>query len=387
MGKYLNGYEPDLRAALRAPYVPPGWNEWDVAGNGYGEYNYLLNENHRVVRYGGRPRRYLTDVLSRLASSFVRHSTRHGRGARAAVRARGRDVRAARALRVRAARRAPVPPPAARRARRRSTPRPRRQPALARRSRRSPPAEIDTIDRDFRRRVAPCRRSTAWSARSSSSVARAGLANNTYFVFSSDNGYHMGEHRLRPGKMTAFDTDIRVPLDRRGPGDPARHADRRAGREHRPRADLRGAGRAHAPPSVDGRSLVPLLEGQHPRRLAARGARRAPRSRHRRRRPRLSRAGERQPAVVRGDAARARALRRVRRRRARVLRHRLDPYELRNAYRDSGRCCARSCTASSRARRTVTARGECHLADQLLPYASSTVRKTATTLRPIRPRP
>ena len=45
-----------------------------------------------------------------------------------------------------------------------------------------------------------------------------GLAENTYFVFSSDNGLHMGEHRLKTGKMTAFDTDINVPLVIDGPG-------------------------------------------------------------------------------------------------------------------------------------------------------------------------
>jgi hypothetical protein len=43
-------------------------------------------------------------------------------------------------------------------------------------------------------------------------VAAIGEDKNTYFVFSSDNGYHMGEHRLLPGKMTAFDMDIRVLL-------------------------------------------------------------------------------------------------------------------------------------------------------------------------------
>ena len=48
-------------------------------------------------------------------------------------------------------------------------------------------------------------------------LAARGLARNTYVVFSSDNGYHMGEHRLLPGKETAFETDIRVPLIVAGP--------------------------------------------------------------------------------------------------------------------------------------------------------------------------
>jgi arylsulfatase A-like enzyme len=45
-----------------------------------------------------------------------------------------------------------------------------------------------------------------------------GIANNTYVFFSSDNGYHMGDHRLRPGKMTPYETDIHVPLVVWGPG-------------------------------------------------------------------------------------------------------------------------------------------------------------------------
>src|SRR5919201_3859597 len=49
MGKYLNGYEPKQALGGSKPYVPPGWNEWDVAGNGYPEFNYDLNENGKVV--------------------------------------------------------------------------------------------------------------------------------------------------------------------------------------------------------------------------------------------------------------------------------------------------------------------------------------------------
>ena len=46
------------------------------------------------------------------------------------------------------------------------------------------------------------------------------LTDKTYFVFSSDNGYHLGQHRLNRGKQTAFDTDIHVPLIVAGPGVP-----------------------------------------------------------------------------------------------------------------------------------------------------------------------
>jgi arylsulfatase A-like enzyme len=44
---------------------------------------------------------------------------------------------------------------------------------------------------------------------------------NTYFVFSSDNGFHLGQFHMPAGKETPYDTDIHVPLVVRGPGVPA----------------------------------------------------------------------------------------------------------------------------------------------------------------------
>ncbi|KAH7015555.1 alkaline-phosphatase-like protein [Ilyonectria destructans] len=46
----------------------------------------------------------------------------------------------------------------------------------------------------------------------------AGLLDDTYIIYSSDNGFHLGQHRLPPGKECGFDEDIRVPLFVRGPG-------------------------------------------------------------------------------------------------------------------------------------------------------------------------
>jgi arylsulfatase A-like enzyme len=49
----------------------------------------------------------------------------------------------------------------------------------------------------------------------------SGQADNTYIIYTSDNGYHIGQHRLPPGKTCGFEEDIRVPLIIRGPGVPA----------------------------------------------------------------------------------------------------------------------------------------------------------------------
>jgi N-acetylglucosamine-6-sulfatase len=68
LGKYLNGYQPRTHA------VAPGWSEWDVAGNGYGEFNYDLNQNATINRYGRAPADYLTDVVSAAAVAFIKQS-------------------------------------------------------------------------------------------------------------------------------------------------------------------------------------------------------------------------------------------------------------------------------------------------------------------------
>ncbi|KAH7231026.1 alkaline-phosphatase-like protein [Fusarium tricinctum] len=46
------------------------------------------------------------------------------------------------------------------------------------------------------------------------------IMDNTYIIYTSDNGYHIGQHRLPPGKECGFEEDINVPLLIRGPGVP-----------------------------------------------------------------------------------------------------------------------------------------------------------------------
>lgn len=49
---------------------------------------------------------------------------------------------------------------------------------------------------------------------------RHGILEDTYFIFSTDNGYHVGQHRLQPGKQCAYKEDINIPFIVRGPGVP-----------------------------------------------------------------------------------------------------------------------------------------------------------------------
>ncbi|QZY28998.1 sulfatase-like hydrolase/transferase [Nocardioides coralli] len=47
---------------------------------------------------------------------------------------------------------------------------------------------------------------------------RRAVGRDTYVVLTSDNGFHIGQHRLERGKGTPFTSDVRVPLLVTGPG-------------------------------------------------------------------------------------------------------------------------------------------------------------------------
>jgi N-acetylglucosamine-6-sulfatase len=91
-----------------------------------------------------------------------------------------------------------------------------------------------------------------------------GELSSTYIVFSSDNGFHMGQHRLGEGKRLAYEEDIRVPLIVRGPGVPASVT--RSGMVVNNDLAPTFAQWAQASPllPVDGRSLVPMLRPSPP---------------------------------------------------------------------------------------------------------------------------
>ena len=49
-------------------------------------------------------------------------------------------------------------------------------------------------------------------------LSAEGILNETYIIFTSDNGYMQGQHRLHQGKFVAYDPSSKVPLMIRGPG-------------------------------------------------------------------------------------------------------------------------------------------------------------------------
>ncbi|RAJ58858.1 sulfatase-like protein [Streptomyces sp. Amel2xB2] len=92
-------------------------------------------------------------------------------------------------------------------------------------------------------------------------LKKKGLADETYFVFGSDNGFHMGEHRLRPGKQTAYDTDINVPLTVTGPAVPSGEKIPEAAENTDLDPTFLDMAGVKPPSSVDGSSLLDLMRG------------------------------------------------------------------------------------------------------------------------------
>ena len=262
IGKYLNGYGVQRKAR-----VPPGWSQWYGAVH-LAYFNHSLSRNGKIVTFGRRARDYQTDVYTRLAVDFVAHHARsskpfflwlsywaphdgspHERGDPKGV---------------------PTPVPAPRhkgRFKHEYMPVSHAfdehdvsdKPLEIRRHRRFTAREIAGIRADYRQRLESLLAVDEGVARVVRELQRHHALTRTLIVFTSDNGYLQGEHRLRQGKEWPYEPSIRVPLLMRGPGVPhGRHIDE-------PVANVDVAPTlveaAHATPrrAMDGYSLWPLF--------------------------------------------------------------------------------------------------------------------------------
>ena len=256
LGKYMNGYE--------TTYVPPGWGDWYAISGNYTSTR--LNENGRIVDYD--PGQYhLDDVLSEKAAGYVRDPTGHVPS----------FLLPDRPFFMWLGTTAPHQP---------AEPAPRHEDAFADVSLPESPSfdEDDLSDKPgwirdnpplsqeqnsymedlYRKRLQSMLAVDDMIGQLVDALEESGELDNTYIFFTSDNGYHMGEHRLTTGKWTAYEEDIRVPLIVRGPGVPEGRKLEQLVLNNDLAPTFAELGGAEAPSFVDGRSLVPLLRGDPP---------------------------------------------------------------------------------------------------------------------------
>lgn len=225
IGKYLNGYKPP---------VPPGWDDWYANGwrDAYPE-DWMARRAVRFIREmeGGRQPFFMwigTRAPHVPAEPPPRYSDRFP------------DARA------------PRPPSF-------DEEDVSDKPAWIRSQQPLTERQIAGIDALYRDRLRSMLAVDDLVGRLVRALRATGELDNTYIVFTSDNGWSMGDHRRARGKWSAYEEDLKVPLIVRGPGVP-----RGAVRQHMVlNNDLAPTfaqlGRVSTPPFVDGRSFVPLL--------------------------------------------------------------------------------------------------------------------------------
>jgi N-acetylglucosamine-6-sulfatase len=96
------------------------------------------------------------------------------------------------------------------------------------------------------------------------SLRETGELDNTYIFFTSDNGYHLGQHRMTQGKRTPSEEDIRVPLMVRGPNVPANRALNHQVLNNDLAPTFARLAGVTPPAFVGGKSMVPLLDSSPP---------------------------------------------------------------------------------------------------------------------------
>lgn len=262
IGKFINSYPK----GLGGNQVPPGWDTWAVAAWSK-PYDYRVNENGRWVAYGHAPQDYDTDVYRQKALTFIDGALTQGQPFALFLWFGQVHSPTAGAPRHQNLFRDAVVP---------------RTPAFNETDMSDKPAflqptpltpaGIQALDAGYRERLRSAQAIDEAVEAIYASLKRRGALDSTYLVFTSDNGFHMGEHRFGTTKGFAFEDSIRVPLLVRGPGVPAgRRIAQLVGNADYAPTFAQWAGVA-PPVQVDGRSFAGLLAAADPARVPWRHA-------------------------------------------------------------------------------------------------------------------
>ena len=253
VGKYVNGYPA---SGLGDTYKPPGWTDWHaLVRNVYGFYDYVMVENGRRVQYGSAPDDYSTDVIARKTANLIEEyeadDDRPFFLYVAPTAPHGPAISAPRHASLFTAKQLPDDPAF-------NEPRVADKPAWIRAKPLFDAAQVDDIRTTYRKRLRSLQAVDDLVETVVDKLAATGELERTVLVFTSDNGYKRGQHRLPGGKTTAYEPDILLPFYIRGPGIAAGQT-----REHMSLTiDLAPTFAEYAgiaAPGVDGTSLVPIL--------------------------------------------------------------------------------------------------------------------------------
>lgn len=258
IGKYFNGYP------RKAPknYVPAGWDEWasPIFDSGYLGYKYTLNENGSFVEYGDRPQDYSADVYTNKAQKFINQAASDKQPFflyLSYLEPHQPAIPAPRHSKLFPDAFAPRTP-SFNEADVEDKPEYIRQlPLLSQ-------EQQDQIDQLYQQRLRSLQAVDEGLVKLVNTLKANGQLDNTYIIFTSDNGFHLGQHRLPPQKETAYEEDIHVPLYIRGPDVPMGETRDQivSNVDLAPTfAELAGV---NTPNFVDGRSLVPLFRRHVP---------------------------------------------------------------------------------------------------------------------------
>jgi N-acetylglucosamine-6-sulfatase len=251
-GKYLNKYD-------NTSHRPPGWDRWNAyLGTYYGD-TYQINENGNIRTYY-RSRIHDTDLLADKAAYFIRHPPTSSGAPFFMHLSPYAPHHPAHAARRHAGMFSdqPLPKTPAFNERNVSD-----KPEWVRNKPRLSPDAVRNTTQFYRQRLRALQSVDEMVGQLVEVLKEEGELSNTYIVLTSDNGLHLGVHRLSD-KSSAYEEAIRVPLLVRGPGVPSGIT--------RPQLVLNNdlaptfaswAG-VRPPDFVDGRSLSPLLSASPP---------------------------------------------------------------------------------------------------------------------------
>jgi N-acetylglucosamine-6-sulfatase len=222
IGKYLNGY-----GLTNPTLVPPGWSQWDVVAGIVNYYDYQLNENGTLVGFGSDPSSYVDDVITGKAVDFIDRNAPRRRPFFLYVGYKAPHGGGPHPTGSRCANGPPEPPP-------------RHFGQFAGTPLPEPPNfnEADVSDKPRFVQNSPLLTPQRIAAEQTlyqceleslqgvndgvNQIMRAlrssGELKNTYVIYTSDNGFFHGEHRIYTGKVKVYEPSIRVPLLMRGPG-------------------------------------------------------------------------------------------------------------------------------------------------------------------------